>query len=383
MTTPTGSTPTPDGPAPVGPTPPPDGPVPGPGEPVQRSPRAPAEHDPFRPAHDPELDAGPKAPTTEAYGAGQHGLPGDHDGGGALVIGEALVDIVERPGEEPVEHPGGSPANVAVGLARLGRAVELVTWFAPDERGATLRSHLEVENVRLSAGSSRAARTSTARARLDESGSASYEFDLDWSPEAPAELGRPVLAHTGSIAAVIEPGARTVAATLDALRGTATISYDPNARPDLMGDAATARQTVERLVAGADVVKVSDEDLAWLAPDEAPEDVARRWLTTGPALVVVTRGGEGAWAVAASGEVTVPAERVDVVDTVGAGDSYMAGILDGLWGAGLLGAHRREALRAIDPDTVTRVLREAAAIAAITVSRAGANPPTRAELTAR
>nr|WP_123920078.1 carbohydrate kinase [Georgenia muralis] len=299
------------------------------------------------------------------------------------MIGEALVDIVERPGEEPVEHPGGSPANVAVGLARLGRDVELVTWFAADDRGATLRAHLELENVRLSAGSSRAARTSTARARLDGSGSASYEFDLDWSPEAPAELGRPVLAHTGSIAAVLEPGARTVAATLDALRGTATISYDPNARPDLMGDAATARQTVERLVAGADVVKVSDEDLAWLAPDEAPEDVARRWLTTGPALVVVTRGGEGAWAVAASGEVTVPAERVDVVDTVGAGDSYMAGILDGLWAAGLLGAHRREALRAIDADTVTRVLRAAATIAAITVSRAGANPPTRAELTAR
>ncbi|UNX56322.1 carbohydrate kinase [Georgenia sp. TF02-10] len=299
-----------------------------------------------------------------------------------MVIGEALIDIVEAPGQEPREHPGGSPANVAVGLARLGRPVELVTWFAPDDRGATLRAHLEAENVSVSAASARAPRTSTARARLDETGAATYVFDLEWAPPAP-EAGAPVHVHTGSIAAVLEPGDRTVLATVSRHRGTATISYDPNVRPDLMGTTAQTRPRVEALVNLADIIKASDEDLAWLYPELDPAQVARQWAGRGPALVVLTRGDAGSVAFTAAGaEVTVEATPVDVVDTVGAGDSYMAGILDGLWAQGLLGAGHREALRAVDPEVLTGVLRHASRVAGITVSRAGANPPTRAELTA-
>lgn len=347
-----------------------------------RSPKAPAEHDPFRPAADPELSARPPA-TSLAYRPGDHTLPGEHDDGAALVVGEALIDIVERPGEEPSGHPGGSPANVAVGLARLGRDVELVSWFAADAHGSVLRSHLELENVRLSAASARAGRTSTARARLDAAGSATYEFDLVWAPPVPEPVVAPVVLHTGSIAAVLEPGAATVAQTVARYRDVATISYDPNVRPALMGDARQTLAIVERFVALADVVKVSDEDLAWLAPGADPHQVARRWLATGPALVVVTHGSDGAWAVTAGGlERRVPAAPAEVVDSVGAGDSFTAGLLDGLWAAGLLGGDRRAALRSIDAGTLERVLDQAAKIAAITVSREGANPPTRAELTA-
>ncbi|PFG38779.1 fructokinase [Georgenia soli] len=356
----------------------------GDGSPTERSAKAPAERDPFRPEGDPELSQGPKAPTTAAYGPGAPaGLPHDDATGFALVVGEALVDIVERPGDEPSAHPGGSPANVAVGLSRLGRDVELVSWFGTDAHGALLRSHLELEEVRLSAASARASRTSTARARLDGSGAATYVFDLEWAPPEPDPALEPLVLHTGSIAAVLEPGARTVAETVARHRARATISYDPNIRPDLMPDRDATRAAVEQLVSQSDVVKASDEDLAWLYPQEDPFAVARRWLASGPAVVAVTRGADGAWAVTAAGDELVSAPHpADVVDTVGAGDSFTAGLLDGLWAAGLLGGDRRGALRAVDPATVQRVLDHAARIAAITVSRAGANPPTRAELTA-
>ncbi|MFH5824369.1 carbohydrate kinase [Georgenia sp. AZ-5] len=354
-----------------------------PDEVTQRSAKAPAEHDPFRPEGDPELLPGAPATTTPAYGPGQQRLPGEHDDTAALVIGEALIDIVERPSEQPSQHPGGSPANVAVGLARLGREVELVSWFGADDHGSLLRSHLELENVRLSAASARAGHTSVARARLNAAGGATYEFDLEWAPPVPEPMVDPLVVHTGSIAAVLEPGAATVAETVARYRGTATISYDPNIRPALMGEPARTRPVVERLVASADVVKVSDEDLAWLAPGQDPLEVARRWLATGPALVVVTLAADGAWAVTAGGvELAVPATPVDVLDTVGAGDSFSAGVIDGLWAAGLLGADRRDRLRELDATTLRRVLEHASHIAGITVSREGANPPTRAELTA-
>ncbi|HLT85140.1 MAG TPA: carbohydrate kinase [Phototrophicaceae bacterium] len=297
-----------------------------------------------------------------------------------LVLGESLIDIVDRTGEEPVEHVGGSPANVAVGLARLGHEVELATWFGRDERGDRVRAHLERDGVSLAPGSDGAERTSTALARLDETGAADYEFDI--TCDLPDLAGRaPRLVHTGSISAVLEPAAARTARLLDAVAGTATVTYDPNARPAIMGSAAEARERVEALVARSDVVKVSDEDVAWLAPGEPVADVARAWLALGPAVVVVTRGGEGSEAYAADGlAVSVPAPRTTVVDTVGAGDSFMGGIIDALVRADLVGADRRERLRAVDAGTLRGVLERAAAIAAITVSRAGANPPTAAEL---
>jgi fructokinase len=170
-------------------------------------------------------------------------------------------------------------------------------------------------------------------------------------------------------------------------RATSTVCYDPNARPQLMGEPAAARAIVERLVALADLVKCSDEDIAWFydvdaSRDSVLEDVLRGWLALGPAVVVVTRGKKGALALTASGlRLEVPADpSVVVADTVGAGDSFMGGLEDGLWSEGLVGADRREALHAIDTTTLERVVRHAATIADITVSRAGANPPTRAEI---
>lgn len=300
----------------------------------------------------------------------------------ALVVGEALVDIVHRADGSEDRVPGGSPANVALTLARLGRDAELLTSLGTDEAGDAVAGHLAASGVTLAPGSTDAARTSTATAVLDADGAATYVFDLSWhvSPTARPRPA-PAVLHTGSIAAVIEPGATDVRRLAAELRHEATITYDPNARPALMGTAEEARPVIESMVALADVVKVSDEDLAWLAEGESPDDVCRAWIGIGPAVVIVTRGGEGATAFLASGErVDVPAPPVTVVDTVGAGDSFMGGLIDGLWSAGLLGADNRADLRAVSPATLGPILERCARIAAVTVSRAGANPPTSAEL---
>lgn len=300
----------------------------------------------------------------------------------ALVVGEALVDVVLRPGAEPADHPGGSPANVAIGLGRLGRRVDLLTWLGDDAYGDLVRAHLTGSDVHVLAGNRAPDRTPVARAHVDAEGVATYEFDLTWDlPDRWDEDAEPPLVvHTGSIATVIAPGGEAVAALLAARRATSTLTYDPNLRPALMGSPEATLPVVERLVALTDVVKVSDEDLAWLHPGVPPVEVARDWLRRGPALVVVTLGGEGALALTAGDEITITAPRVTVADTVGAGDSFMGGLIDGLWSAGLLGADAREALHAVDRDTVEQVLVRCARIAAITVSRPGANPPTTADL---
>lgn len=299
----------------------------------------------------------------------------------ALVVGEALIDVVHRQDGSVDSHPGGSPLNVAIGLARLGRESHLLTWFADDDGGAALREHLAASGVRLVPGSEHASRTTTATARLDDDGAASYEFDIEWQlPDDRASLD-PLVVHTGSIAAVLEPGAPAVLDLVRAHRDSATITYDPNMRPALMGTPEQAAVRVEAMLDTADVVKVSDEDLAWYAPGEDVETLAARWAARGPAVVVVTLGGHGAFALTAAGvRVEVSAPRVQVADTVGAGDSFMAGLVDGLWSADLLGAGRRAALREVDAATLTGVLDRCARIAAITVSRPGADPPTAAEL---
>lgn len=299
-----------------------------------------------------------------------------------LVVGEALVDVVTDVDGTQRHHPGGSPANVALGLARLGRPVHLLSWFGTDAHGQLLRDHLTESGVTLVPGSTDAPRTSTASATLSTDGAATYEFDLDWRvPRTP--LPQPLLAvHTGSIGAVLQPGAATVDRVMMGARHNATITFDPNVRPDIMGSARTTRPRIEMHVAASDVVKASDEDLAWLAPGIDPIDVAKSWLRLGPAVVVVTRGAAGSIGVFSGGQVEVLAPPVAVVDTVGAGDSYMAGLIDALWKADFLGAHRRPKLRQITARQLRSAMIAAAKIAAITVSRAGANPPTRAELTA-
>jgi fructokinase len=301
----------------------------------------------------------------------------------ALVLGEALVDVVRRLDGTVAEHPGGSPANVAIGLGRLGRPVELLTWFGHDPHGDLVRAHLESSAVHVVPGSDGATSTPVAIATLDASGAATYTFDLDWRVPPAVQLPEHVVVvHTATIGAALAPGGEAVLRILAQARARSTVTYDPNIRPALLGSPATTRPLVARLIGLADVVKVSDEDLAWLEPGTGPGEVAQRWAAAGPGLVIVTRGGSGVLAVTAGGvRAEVAAVAVDVADTVGAGDSFMAGLIDGLWTAGLLGAARRDALAAIDPGTLTGILQRSARIAAITVSRAGANPPWTAELT--
>ncbi|MFE6494349.1 carbohydrate kinase [Streptomyces sp. NPDC057748] len=298
-----------------------------------------------------------------------------------LVIGECVADIVRLPGAADQVHPGGSPANVAYGLARLGHGATLLTQLGPDADGRLIRDHLAGAGVEVRTDGATAP-TPSAAVTLDGAGRAEYTFDITWTL-GPVSLDRPPHhVHTGSIAAVMEPGAATVLAAVESLRASATVSYDPNVRPELMGDHESAVRRVERCVALSDVVKASDEDLEWLYPGQDPERVAERWLATGPALVLVTRGGDGALAVLPGGRVTVDALPTDVVDTVGAGDAFMSGTLHALAGHGLLGSDGREGLRSLDRARTADVLRHAAASAAVTVARGGANPPDGAELKA-
>ncbi|ACV08407.1 carbohydrate kinase family protein [Jonesia denitrificans] len=300
----------------------------------------------------------------------------------AYVIGEALIDAVTHPGAPAVEHPGGSPANVALTLGRLGRRAQLLTHLGRDHRGDTVAAWLEQSQVSVDDASRGALRTSVAHALLDDTGAASYEFDLTWDlPDGHVVPGDAVVVHTGSIAATVQPGGAKVHALLASARDHATLTYDPNMRPTLMGSPDAVREIVEGYVSLCDVVKVSDEDLAWLYPGQEPHDVARRWAGQGPAFVVVTEGGAGALLVTHDGRtLTVSAPRVDVVDTVGAGDSFMGALIHGLWQHGVLGGEHREELRALSDDALTQIISQCAAVAAITVSRAGANPPWLGEL---
>ena len=298
----------------------------------------------------------------------------------ALVIGEALIDIVTRDGQVIGEYVGGSPLNVAVGLSRLGRPVDFLTHIGDDTHGRRIREHLESSGVQLVSGSQTARRTPTARAALDASGSATYAFDIEWQLSGTPEVAPPVVVHTGSIAAVLEPGCRATAALVDTYHLSATFTFDPNVRPALIDDPDAARARIDRLLERADVVKASEEDMHWIDPTRTPEQIAASWLALGPSIVVVTKGAAGAVAMCAGGTVRIPAGHVEVVDTLGAGDAFMAGLIDALWSLDLLGAGRRAALARIGPDALTTAVRAATLTAALTVSRAGADLPDRAAL---
>jgi fructokinase len=294
-----------------------------------------------------------------------------------LVIGESLIDIVESD-----EHVGGSPLNVAVGLGRLGRDVDFLTYIADDAYGRRITEYLNAAGVQLVSESRTAERTATARSTIAEDGSADYVFDLDWQLSGTPPVAPPLFVHTGSIAAVQDPGCLAVAALIDTYRVSATVTFDPNVRPSLIADRDLARERIEHLVERSDIVKVSEEDLRWIDPDRPPERIAQTWLALGPAIVAVTMADRGAAAVCAAGVARVPARPVQVVDTVGAGDAFMVGLIDALWASDLLGAQRRAELAALDLDALTAALEAAGAAAALTVGRAGADLPDRATLDA-
>ncbi|HEX9834162.1 MAG TPA: carbohydrate kinase [Mycobacterium sp.] len=296
----------------------------------------------------------------------------------ALVIGEALIDIVKRDGRVTGEHVGGSPLNVAVGLARLGRGVDFLTHIGDDARGRRIVEYVESSGAQLVSGSMTADRTPTALATLDDTGSAQYVFDIDWQLSGTPEVAPPLVAHTGSIAAVLEPGCRATAALLDAYHPSATLTFDPNVRPALVEDGDGARGRIDRLIERCDVVKASDEDMRWIDQNRTAEQIARTWLSLGPSVVAVTMGDRGAFAMCEAGTARIAALPVKVVDTVGAGDAFMTGLIDALWSLNLLGAERRRDLRRIGLDALNTVVRTAALSSALTVARAGADLPDRA-----
>lgn len=288
-----------------------------------------------------------------------------------LVIGEALIDIVEGAGGDR-ELVGGSPANVAVGLARQGHDVRLLTRLGRDARGERIAAQVTASGAVVTDDSWTDAATSTARARLRADGSAEYDFAIDWSiPTLP--LGEAVAVHTGSIALFLEPGGRAALDALENAAGRAVVTLDPNIRPALVGEHRTALARFVAAARTADLVKLSDEDAAWLFPGLVPEQVLAEIATYGPRIVVITRGGEGALGLGPGGITEVQPFPVDVADTIGAGDAYMAS---------LISSALEDPLLFSSEPALERALRRAAVMSGITVSRPGANPPTRAEVDA-
>ena len=292
-----------------------------------------------------------------------------------LVVGEALVDIVVPPHGRPEEAPGGSPLNVAVGLSRLGVGTALLTEVGDDERGRLVQEHLRASNVHLVDGSVVPGMpTSTATALLDDSGAASYEFDLRWDL-VPRELPTGATAlHVGSIGTTLQPGRDSVLSlVMRAAAAGLVVTFDPNTRPAFTPDPGLAWVGVREVAAAARLVKMSDEDLAFLRPDAGAEEVARELLAGGAELVVVTFGGRGAAAFSDGAIAEVPSPQARVVDTVGAGDSFMAG---------LVAVAVEHGLDDLDVPRLEGYLAAAHECAGVTVSRRGADPPWRGELTA-
>lgn len=302
---------------------------------------------------------------------------------GVIVIGEAVLDVVCDAAGTEAEHPGGSPTNVAVGLGRLGRQAWLVSQWADDHAGSLIAHHVREAGVKAIVASA-VSSTPTARATLKEDGSAEYEFDIAWSLDehtAAAASRLPAQhVHTGSLAAQLSPGASTVRLAIERLRPSMTVSFDPNARPQLLGDHVIAAASADEFAALSDVIKASDEDLEFLYPGRGADEVVHGWLSRGTSVVIVTSGGRGSTVHMGDRAATVPAVVVPVVDTVGAGDSFMSALLDGFASHGLLGAEGALRAGSASFGDVVDLVGRASRAAGITVSRAGANPPSAEEL---
>ena len=329
-----------------------------------------------------------------------------------VVLGELVVDMLPVPdapagaeGTAPqfVARPGGNALNVAVAAGRLGVPVRLMARLGTGPLGANLRRHAELSGVDVAGFVEATQPVSLAVIGLGEDGSPDYGFhvlgaaDWQWTDEELADVLPPStgILHVGSISSWTAPGSEAIARLVERLHAEGTLmSVDPNIRPALAdgpvgetlgNSSAVVRERLDRLVAQADLVKVSAEDLAWLDPDsvgsaEALDAVAQQWADRGIPLVLLTDGG-APLRVARPGRPLLRREppRVTVADTVGAGDSLAAGLLSGLLTAGVTS---RSALEALSDDELIRLVDDAALVAAINCTRVGADPPTRAELDA-
>jgi fructokinase len=302
-----------------------------------------------------------------------------------VVGGEALVDLVEAHGPlGPV--PGGGPFNTAIALGRLGIPVAFLGTLSNDEYGALLARRLLEAGADMSLVRWSDAPTPLAVVHRHDGGENTYSFELtgtsltDFPPDALPVLPEHVSAiHVGTLGLAVDPPAAAYEALLDREAGRRTIVLDPNVRPAVFGDQAAYRARFERFARLADIVKLSDDDATWIYPDLELADVLEQVLGLGPRLVAITRGRLGAVAASREGSASVPALPVTVVDTVGAGDSFGAALLAALV--------EREALepgatRPLDDSLLEEAVEYAVAASAITCTRRGADPPSRAEIDA-
>jgi fructokinase len=317
------------------------------------------------------------------------------------VCGELVIDLIPvTPVVSPAggtvgppqyaAFPGGNALNAAVAAARLGNVVHLMSRVGPGPFGALLRDHAARSGVSTDAMLPATEPVSLAVVELAEDGSANYSFhtrgaaDWQWTPEelAAAWPADTRIVHVGSISSWTPPGSLHIADLVRRVRadGAALVSFDPNVRPSLIDDEDAVRQQVADLRRTADIVKVSSEDMEWLEPDADLDEAAVRWASEGPALVVVTDGGEPLRAARADGTLLRRRPpQVEVVDTVGAGDSLAAGLFSGLVRTGTLS---HAAMLELPEAELAAVLDDAALVAALACTRAGADPPTLAELEA-
>jgi fructokinase len=307
-----------------------------------------------------------------------------------VVIGEALVDLIQQEDGRFVAKPGGAPANVSIAMARLGVPVSFAGRLSTDKFGEKIRAWLEPEDIDLSLVESTDDPTSLAVASLDVEGKADYSFylkgtaDWGWTSGAFARLESepPAALVIGSVAIAIEPGASVIERLASHLwKGNlSTVTIDVNIRPGLgfLREHETIR--VERQIKFAHIVKASDDDLAWLYPNRTPIDTARAWSMQGQ-YVIMTCGAEGASLFTPNGDsVSVSAPSIDLIDTVGAGDSFLGATLFGLQQLNALGADALDRLAEVSRGDWVSLLDFSARVGAITCSRSGCNPPTAAEL---
>jgi fructokinase len=287
------------------------------------------------------------------------------------VAGEALMDLIPRDGGVRVPMVGGGPANTAKAVARLGYLTYFVGGMSTDDYGQAIHKELTASGVDLSLAYRGDLPTALAIATIDESGLAKYDFELEgtasfafhssWLPE-----GEPDVIHVGSVATLLEPGADELFTWISTK--SAPVIFDPNVRPSIQSNKKLYRAAVERWIEAATIVKLSEDDLVWLYGNE---EIVVEWLKRGCQLVIVTRGEKGLSAYGVGFTVEIPAEKIDVVDTVGAGDTIGAVIIEGVLLGGATG---------LQGDVLVKVLEKAIRAAGITCSRAGANPPWKAEL---
>ncbi|MEZ5215593.1 MAG: carbohydrate kinase [Ilumatobacteraceae bacterium] len=304
-----------------------------------------------------------------------------------IVCGEALIDLtpdLDRP-DRFTAHPGGGPFNSAIALGRLGVPTGFCSRVSTDGFGAQLRGRLASAAVGFDQIVDTADPTTLAVVTLNDAREASYSFYVegtadrgltvdDLPPELPASVQ---VLHFGTLSLVLEPGASAYEHLMQREHGHRLLALDPNCRPVLIPDRDAYRIRLEGWVRLMDLVKVSAADLEWLYPERTPAEVAAAWQLLGAALVVVTDGGRGATGYRGPDVVTVPTPTVEVADTIGAGDTYNAGLI-----AWILDRDRstRAALTELGSDELQELLRFAARCAAITCSRPGADPPWRDEL---